>query len=214
MSRQIGRLQARPWPSRGAVALLLAALLALAPTAALALPPIGETPYSGRFTMNAGGQPITGKVFHSRDAERREMTTEGGEQVMILRPREAEALMIMPGAGMALRIPLPPDPGLAASEAFARLNPEEVGEAVVAGEATTIYRTSGEMNGRFWITDDGIVMRMEAEAQQGTFTMELEELNRGEQAPSLFELPPGVKVIDGGQIPAPQMPAPQVPAPQ
>lgn len=200
--RPRGRL--RPALAALAALALLAALLVLGPTAGLAQPPIGETPYSGSFTMTAGGQPITGKVFHSREAERRELRTEAGEQIMILRPEAGEALMIMPDAGMALRLPMPDGVGPKGAEAFARLNPEVVGKEQVAGEETTIYRTSGRVNGRFWITDDGIVMRMEAEAEEGGFTMELEELVRGEQDAMLFELPSGIQVIDGGRMTAPQ----------
>lgn len=178
---------------------ILAALLALAvllPGAAQALPPVGETPYSGRFTMDVAGQQVTGKVFHSREAERREMSVEGTDQIFILRPSEAEALMILPEAGMAMRMALPPDPGLAASEAFAQLNPEVVGEETVAGEATTIYRTSGRVEGRFWITGDGIVMRMETDTGRGRYTMELLDLQRGDPDPALFELPPGIQVME------------------
>ncbi|MEX0760608.1 MAG: hypothetical protein WD100_13590 [Tistlia sp.] len=184
-------------------ALLLAALAlmmagaALLPGTALALPPVGETPYSGRFTMDIAGQPVTGTLYHSPDAERREMTVEGTGQVFILRPAAGEALMILPAAKMAMRIPLPPDPGLAAAEAFARLDPQAEGEETVAGEATTIYRTSGEIEGRFWITDDGVVMRMETDTDRGRYTMELLDLERGAQDPALFELPPGVQVMEG-----------------
>lgn len=184
--------------------LLLPLALAARPAAAEALPPVGETPYSGRFTMDVAGQQIDGKVFHGRDAERREMTVDGTEQVFILRPLEAEALMILPSANMAMRMPLPPDPGLAASEAFARLNPEKVGEETVAGEDTAIYRTSGRIEGRFWITGDGIVMRMETETGRGRYAMELLELERGAPDPALFELPAGMQVMDGGALPAPK----------
>lgn len=179
--------------------LLFLALLAL-PGAAAALPPVGETPYSGRFTMNAAGQAISGRMYRGHDAERREITVEGTEQIFILRPLQAEALMIMPSANMALRMPLPPDPGLAASEAFAKLEPEVVGEEVVAGEDTTIYRTTRKIDGRFWITDDGIIMRMEADTPNGRFTMEVLEVTRGEQDASLFEAPPGIQVMDAGAM--------------
>lgn len=181
----------------------LIALFALLPGAALALPPVGETPYSGRFAMDVAGQRVEGKVYHARDAERREMTVDGTEQVFILRPLQAEALMILPSANMAMRMPLPPDPGLEAAEAFARLNPEAVGEATVAGERTTIYETSGRLDGRFWITDDGIVMRMETETGRGRYAMELLDLERGEPDPALFEVPAGMQVVDGGAMPAP-----------
>ncbi|SME92789.1 hypothetical protein SAMN06265365_101529 [Tistlia consotensis] len=174
------------------------------PAQARALPPVGDTPYSGDFTMDSAGQMVTGRVFHSQKAERREIKAAGGEQIFILRPIEAEALMIMPAAGMAMRMPLPPDPGLAASEAFARLNPEVVGEETVGGEKTTIYQTSGKLDGRFWITDDGIIMKMSTRTARGDVTMTLTNLKRGDQAPSLFEAPPGIKIIDGGALPAGQ----------
>lgn len=205
MSQQLRRLAAlgsRLLPALALLALIGAGLpiAASEPAAARPLPPVGDTPYSGDFTMNSAGQQVTGKVFHSQKAERREIKAAGGEQIFILRPLKAEALMIMPAAKMAMRMPLPPDPGLAASEAFARLNPEEVGEETIGGERTTIYKTSGKLDGRFWITDDGIIMKMETETARGPVTMTLTNLKRGDQAASLFEAPAGIKVIDGGAL--------------
>ncbi len=197
--RRPRRLQPRGLAARTLGALALGLALLTLPGVAAALPPVGETPFSGRFTMQVGGQEIAGEVFHSETAERREMQMQGAAQVIILRPLEAEVLVLMPQQNMAMRQALPHDPGLTSAEAFARLEPVEVGRESVNGESTTVYETSGRIDGRFWVTDDGIVMRMRTETGEGPLTMELLEVERGEQPAELFEVPEGMQVVDAPQ---------------
>ena len=197
--RRPDRLQPRAAFSRTLAALAVGLALLALPGAAGALPPVGETPFSGRFAMQVDGREIAGKVFHSEAAERREMQMQGETQVIILRPLEAEVLVLMPQQNMAMRQSLPNDPGLKSAEAFAQLEPVEVGRESVNGESTTVYDTTKRIDGRFWVTDDGIVMRMRTETAQGPLTMELLEVARGAQPAELFEVPEGMQVIDAPQ---------------
>ncbi len=181
----------------------LAALLAQ-PVLANELPPLGQASYSADFAMTAQGNRLRGQVNHTPAGERREVTFEGERQVMILKPEAREMLMVMPAMNAAMRMPLQEDPTVTARETFAEMQPESLGRETVNGQETTVYRVAGDYQGRFWITDDGIVMRSDLATPEGRFEMELSNVARGPQDPALFALPAGIEVMDMGAVPQPQ----------
>ena len=76
-----------------------------------------------------------------------------------------------------------------------------MGREDVAGESTTKYRTEVD-NGTdapfvvfSWVTDDGIIMRIEGSGPEGDFVMYLKELSRGPQDAALFEMPVGAQLM-------------------
>lgn len=182
--------------------LVLLALLLPAFATAAELPPIGQTSYMARFAMTGGGQTVDGTVHHTPDAERREMELDGMRQTMLLRADAGEMLMLFPQMNAAMRMPMNKDPNVDAQEAFARMAPVAIGEETVNGEETTIYEVDAEIEGRFWVTDDGIVMRTDMTAAEGPVFLELSQVERGPQDPALFEVPEGMEILDAGTMPA------------
>jgi hypothetical protein len=184
------------------LASLLALLLIALPAAAQDLPPVGQTPYAADFVMRGGGQEIEGRVHQTPGAERREVTLDGQRQIMLLRAEAGEMAMLFPDMKMGMRLPMPRDPNLEAAEAFAAADPQPLGEETVNGEPTTVYAVDdGDMRGRFWVTPDGIVMRSDVTTEDGPFSLELSDVERGPQDPALFEVPAGTEMMDAGQLP-------------
>lgn len=165
------------------------------------LPPLGQTAYSADFSMTGATMEMRGTVHRTPGAERREMVLQGQRQVMLMRAAQGEMIMLLPEVSLAMRLPMRSDPRVEAAEAFARADPQAVGSETVDGEATTIYETSGEVAGRFWVTDDGIVMRARVETDEGPLVIELSDVRRGPQDPALFEVPQGIQIMDAEQMP-------------
>lgn len=112
-------------------------------------------------------------------------------------------LMMMPNvANMALEIEIPPEYAVGA------LSGEgvRVGESQVAGEPCDLWKVDAETRKEVGkkigpttacITADGIALRTEAEIDGHTRVLyEATEVTRGPQDPALFQLPPGVQVMN------------------
>lgn len=198
---------------------MAAAALALAmATGAVAdeLPSMTQASYSGSGMMILSDQPpIPFMVNFDRGLERREMTMEGQTQVFITRPDLGVTYMLMIDMGMAMEMPLDAQ-GMNPADQIAAYNPVAVGSDTVLGESVTKYRLQGTdpMGGSFdgfaWISGDGIILRMQGDNNgpefSGSMSYELTALQRGPQDGSLFELPPGVQVMQmpggmGGAMP-------------
>ncbi len=155
-----------------------------------------DVAYSATRTMQAGGHTITGPVHYDSGKERFEMTLEGQQQVMIRRERKRLLYMIMPQMGMGMEMKLGGPKAMPGARDYAELQPEEIGRETIAGEATTKYRLAAEGGEVFiWATDDGIPLRMEGEGPEGSFSMELSDLERGPQPAELFEVPAGIQIM-------------------
>ncbi len=150
--------------------------------------------------METGGvQIITGPVYHDRGKERWEVSMGGMPQVTIMRPDLGKLIMYMPQMNMGMELALGRDPqfGLPPDHT----EPKAVGREDVAGESTTLYRTEVD-NGTdapfivfSWVTDDGIIMRIEGRGPEGEFVMYLKGLSRGPQDAALFEMPAGAQLM-------------------
>ncbi len=90
-------------------------------------------------------------------------------------------------------------------EAMADL--EALGERTVNGESCTLYQSAygsvgsddEEAPGVACITGDGIVLQYLEEAG-GTPVLEVTRVTRGSQDPGLFEIPPGYRTMDTGNL--------------
>lgn len=189
------------------LALMLVILQPLAASAAGLPEPAAS--YRATQTIKVGDQEMTANIFHDRGKERREMSMQGMDSVMILRPAEEKGYILQPQLNMAMEMPLDgpdfgPDPsGLSDVDAVVD------GQETVAGLDTTRYRVSGTDKGEgfvglVWVTDDGIYARMDGRITDGTESadvlMELSDVVRGSQEPSLFEVPEGMRVMDMGAM--------------
>ena len=196
-------------PRGGVMAFMLAAVLAVmspaTPSGAGELPLV-QAPFSADSSFAAGGMTFDGKIWQQDGKRRQEMTVQGQNQTMIIRPDLGVMYMIMPGTNMAMEMALSPEMAGADYEQILGLDPKAVGEETVSGLQTTKYRiesdaddVAGQMTGHSWITEDGIVVKMEGEVMvdgkvQGISFL-LQNVQRGPQDPALFELPAGLQVM-------------------
>ena len=198
-------------PTRGRVMafLLATVLLALslaAPSGAGELPQV-QAPFSADSNYAAGGMTMDGKIWQQDGKRRQEMTLQGQIQTMIIRPDLGVMYMIMAGTNMAMEMTLNPEMAGVDYEQLMALGPKALGEETVSGLQTTKYRidsdiedAAGQMTGHSWITEDGIVVKMEGEIivdgkPQGLSFL-LQNIQRGPQDPALFELPADLQVME------------------
>ncbi len=180
-------------------ALMLAMALVSAPAAAESWP-TPKASYQATRVVNSGNLQMSGRLFHDRRKERWEMSMEGMTQVMIMRPDLQKMFMLMPQMNMAMEMPLTQGGKVPTPDRYAGIEPDVVGQEVIAGEQTTKYKVEGDEGTGpytvfFWMTDDGITMRTQTSSAEGSFEMHLEDLQRGAQSASLFEVPAGVQVM-------------------
>lgn len=178
---------------------MLAAVALIAGTVSAA-PTIKPTVnYSADMTIQTGQEKGTARIYHSGDADRREMSMAGHEMVMISNSKQM--LMIMPGTGIAMRMEVPRDPVSQVYERAEQANFEAVGKETVNGEATTKYRIDEpEAQGHVWLTDDGIMMKADMKGDQGSVVIVVDNVKRGPQDPSLFKAPAGLMIMDMNQM--------------
>lgn len=175
--------------------------------AAVATPSLKpEVDFSADMNLDAGEHSISGRIFHSDGKDRREMKVEQHDMVMISGPDEV--LMIVPAAGMAMRMESPEDPLGELYEQAEDATFEAEGKEKVNGEDTTRYRVEGDgAEGHMWLTDDGILVRADVKSDDGAVLINVSNVKRGPQDPALFKAPSGMRVMDmkamGGNMPMP-----------
>ena len=182
--------------------LIIAVVLALFIQPAIAAElPVPKAAYSAQRVMETGGLQMTGQVYHDRGKERWEVSTGGMSQVRIMRPDLSKLIMYMPQMNMGMEMALDAGRQFGLPADHTGPKPEAVGREDVAGESTIKYRTDVD-NGAdtpftvfSWVTDDGIVMRIEGKGPEGDFAMYLKGLSRGPQDAALFEMPAGAQLM-------------------
>lgn len=198
----------RPTPAVVArIAMLLLLTVGFAAAAgATTLPwPTDAAAYSADSTIQTGELRITGRVWHDHGRERREMAVQGVNQVVIMRPDRNLAYMVMPQMNSGFEMDFGAA-GLPSPEQMMNgLQPVAEGHETVEGMDTTRYRVTGNasdgstVDGRVWVTEDGIVVRFEGTArfqnQTRTVRMTLQNIVRGAQDAALFEPPAGINLM-------------------
>ncbi|MGF1607899.1 MAG: hypothetical protein ACFCUQ_00780 [Kiloniellales bacterium] len=159
-----------------------------------------DAAYSAVRVMRSGEMEMRGPVHHDDGKERWEIATQGMRQVMIRRPDQQRMLMMMPDMNMGMWLDLSQTQQMSSAEHYVDRQPEALGREAQGGEMTTKYRLvedteRGSYTILFWVTDDGIPLRIEGSSEQGGFEMELSDLKRGPQDPSLFEPPDGLQLM-------------------
>lgn len=187
----------RIWPYLLLIATVIAALTLPGASAGWLEP---NAAYSAVRIMRSGGMEMRGPVHHDHGKERWEVSPQGMRQVMIRRPDQERMLMIMPDMNMGMELDLSQAERVPSAESYAAKQPDVLGREELDGEMTTKYRlvedtARGPFTMLFWVTDDGIPLRMEGSSAQGDFEMTLSELKRGPQDASLFEPPAGIQLM-------------------
>ncbi|MGF1610921.1 MAG: hypothetical protein ACFCUQ_16075 [Kiloniellales bacterium] len=185
-----------------------ALLVVAAPVLAGEALPAFRASFSADAVVEVGGERIVHRVYHAAGLERQEMLVDGLPQVTILRPDLDRAFVIQPGLDDYLELPLDEAtlvPGLHDLENY---EVEALGAAREGGEAVTRYRLSRQdeeqsLELQAWLTEDGIIMRLEGEMTfEGTpehILLIRRDVQRGEQDPVLFEPEAARASISGGR---------------
>jgi hypothetical protein len=165
--------------------------------------------FSAEATLQTGAMTLESKVYHSGSKDRREHHVQGRNQIIIVRGDKRRVWVLLPEPHMVMEMDLAEaTPSVGVLPEGARVDRSRVGEETLNGQATTKYkievtqRDGAKLEGTMWLTPDDIVMKLEARAQgsgsQTFLNLELRNLRRGKQDPSLFELPPGYTAVPAG----------------
>jgi len=165
-------------------------------------PSLNTTSYRAEATIthDAGAMPVV-MIRDGANRQRVELTTPAGPTTMIMNIETGESYVITNAGGqmMAMRMDTnqfedPAEDWSQDVSATAR----RTGECSVAGESGAVWTNdeSGTPN-TVCVTSDGIILR----ATEGDRTVwETTSVQRGPQSADLFELPPGVQVMDLGDM--------------
>lgn len=180
-----------------------------------AVPGFGAVPgldpdaaYAATRIIEAGGERLT-QQYHQQSAlvSRMETRVDGQDSVMIMRGDRNLMWTVVPAQRMYMEISLdraPPElADLPDPEAWTSV--QRVGRESVHGVPATVYQVRGgdgreTAEGRLWVSDDGIAVRMEFEGDDGPMRMELRDLRPGPQPAVLFEPPGGYQRLAVGGV--------------
>lgn len=181
-------------------------LLPAAAFAAGAFQP-GDEPkvsYSGVREMVSSQGTVSMKEYYAPQKQRMEMSGPTGDVVLINRRDKNSTWMIMPGMKMYMDIPSKQFQQQTGSHARVVEN-QKVGSETLDGHKVDKYKSIVEDDegvrgeGYYWITRDGIVLKMEVDLIQGGkkehMVMQLKQLKVAAQSASLFELPAGYSAM-------------------
>lgn len=179
-------------------AVLVAALVA-APLSSGAVEQ-SKVSYSADYIMETADGAERGRIFVVPGKERRESVMEGMTTVFIRRDDLKKFWVLMPADRMYMDMKAG-GPGKKTTDPndFA-VEMSEVGPEVLNGVKTTKHKVvmtgeGGKMGGFWWITADGIPVKMDTIASEKGEKMrikrELSNIEIGPQPDELFEIPPG-----------------------
>jgi outer membrane lipoprotein-sorting protein len=185
---------------RRLTAILVLWAVTLAPVKAEILPaPTVE--YSADSTLDAAGMKMRTRVYYSPGKQRREVTSDGQQQVMILRVDKSISWMLMPDSRQYMDMPL--STGMESSGAVEGYEVQRTaaGKERVNGLDTTRYKAVLEtpagirLEGFIWVTEQGLLVKLDANATgsevSGRMRMDVTNVRFGPQDPRLFEIPAG-----------------------
>ena len=169
--------------------------------------PVGRAAisYSAELRIQTGGavaRLMTGRVFHTKDAERREHRHQGTRSIVIIRWDQKRGWLLNPAKKTFAEVPLARAVrfrGLPPPAASTRMR---VGRATINGIPTTKYKVSAirrdgkPFRGFMWVSDDNIVMKIASALGFGQpYALELDNVRRGPQDQALFAPPKGWRQV-------------------
>jgi hypothetical protein len=172
--------------------------------------PASTAAYSADFVFETAEMAQTGRIFASAGKERRETVMEGMTMTMIRRDDLGKLYMLMPSERMYMEMPVGQDDpsGMTPDNpADYEIEMTEVGPEELQGLATVknkVMMTDGEgnkMGGFWWITADGIPVKMDMLAIESGNKMRLKQVLSnivpGEPDPAQFEIPADYQSMGG-----------------
>ncbi|HUU41282.1 MAG TPA: DUF4412 domain-containing protein [Desulfatiglandales bacterium] len=159
--------------------------------------------YSADMIMETGQGTMNSKVYHALGGkDRQEMSVGGSTQIMIMRLDKKVGWVLMPAQKSYMEMSLDESKqksGTNVNDCDMNISP--LGDETVNGVKATKSKVSmscpdnENYDGNMWVTKDGIMVKMDAVAGQGSkqtrLKIDLKNLKIGKQDPSLFEIPAG-----------------------
>lgn len=183
----------------------LASLLVFLSAAAVSLPAAAaewfrpDTAYSATRTLRIFGYELSGPLYYDHGMERFEVTVDGKRHIYITRPDLGLSFRIFPDQDRGQERPFEDGFGLPTLRAEDEERLTAVGTEMLQGEEAAKYRLDDPNGtGWFWVTTDGIPLRMLSEAEKMEFDIYLTDLRRGPQPAHLFEIPDGIRFTKSG----------------
>jgi hypothetical protein len=175
--------------------------------------PRPKADYSADMVMNMGagpdGKPVimTGKVYVTKESERREMERSGERMILISYRDNRPGVMLMPENKSYMEMAKgegEKDPSSMAEHGDLTL--KKLGSETIGGLKTTKYEVRGKeedgtgFKGFMWLTKENVPVRMEGDSAVGGkprhFRIEYRNVRIGPQDPALFKVPAGYRKIN------------------
>jgi hypothetical protein len=201
------------------VSAALAAITLIAAPALADKLPIPKAAYSADVIFFAKGKQFPGHINVDGPKERRQAKTAAGiDKITIIRRDEGKAGLVYDlkpnhHLAVAMRMAAAEAAGEIGApgtdiDAFYGADAEAQGLETIDGLLTTKYAIKIDggpdlvVNATVWATDDGIIVRVigktSIDSDSAPARMELKNIVRGPQDPSLFEVPAGLEVLTAG----------------
>ncbi|MBY0564942.1 MAG: hypothetical protein K2P58_12240 [Hyphomonadaceae bacterium] len=190
----------------GSIAILAAcspsAPTAEAPAAGAAFPDLGQAAYRAEGRIMREGQSVPIVMIRDGANFRMEISIDQGQTVIIRNGQTGESYSIVNAAGrtMALRMSndaiSDPNAGWDAADTATMTNTGNCSGAGLSGTEWTRTDADGAVS-TGCVTQNGILLRA---TKNGETVWETTSVQAGPQSPDLFQLPPGVQVMDMNNI--------------
>jgi hypothetical protein len=166
-------------------------------------PNLFQTAYRAEFTMTnpETGESMPGVMIRDGQKMRMEMTSARGGMIMISNPEAGETYTIMSGGGQQIATRTDAsaisDPWTDWTSETSTATP--TGPCSGAGETGAGWTSGSEGDvSTTCVTSDGIILNS---THNGVTTWETTSVQRGPQNASLFQLPPGIQVMEFNNMP-------------
>ena len=177
-------------------------LLSVTATAADFKPPVPKVEYSAQQTMETAETSMSGMVYFTPTRERREMNVSGQNMTMIMRRDKKIAWTLMPSEQMYMEMAFDQAKSQTENLDNFKIETTPMGTETINGVSCdkskvimTNLKDGSKMGGFWWVSKDGIVMKMDMIAKEKNEKMrmklELSNLKIGKQKAALFEIPAG-----------------------
>lgn len=169
-----------------------------------------ETAFSADAKLETEEMTTMTRIYYKPGMVRDEINMNGQEMVTIRRFDLNKVWMLM-DRGMYMEVD--PDKGSKQAPQYRLISREVVGEEEVNGIATTKYKSiyesaEGKFGGFTWYTKDNIAVKgflvQQTRGEKHRIKFEFQNLTRGVQADSLFEIPEGYTKFEMGGFPGMQ----------
>jgi len=166
-----------------------------------------QTSFSADATVETEDMTATTRIYYAPGKVRDELKMSGQEVVTINRFDLKKVWMIL-GQGMYMEVDA--EQGSDQAPSYKLISREVVGTEIINGMETTKYKSvyeskDGKFGGFTWFTDDNIAVKAfmvsETHGEKQRVKFEISNLERGNQADSLFEIPEGYTALNMGGMP-------------